>query len=133
MPSPLWSSARQATKRWSGPGSTNLLLNSALQDPHMSCCVPDPWLGSQIIQRTLSSDAAPAIVPLVNANITYRGSINTLLTLLLPCCFLVQGFKNHTNTCKLAFLNTSYLLNCHFSTNKGSSSQLRGSLPSFCC
>lgn len=130
------SGAQQGKRSNAGlvPMSTNLLLNSALQEPHMSCCVPDPWLSSQITQRTLSSWCHASNFPSYICKRNYRGSKNTLLTLLPPCCFLAQGFKNYKNTRKLAFLNTSYLLNCHFSTiNKGSSSQLRGSLPSFCC
>lgn len=38
-----------------GPSSTNLLLNSAVQEPHRSCYIPDSWLISQIGWRTLPS------------------------------------------------------------------------------
>lgn len=117
-----------------GPRSTNLPLNSALQEPHRSCSVPDPWLSSQIRQRTLSSWCHASNFPPCICKHNYWGSINTLPTSLPPCCFPAQGFKSHTNTPQIRILNTSYLLNCHFSTiNKGSSSQLRGSLPSFRC
>lgn len=95
------------------------------------------WLRAELTERTENSSqqmSRQQFSLLYMQMQSYWGYIKTLLILLLPCYFLAQGFRNHTNVLWISILNTSHVLNRHYTTNSTdfflSPSQLKGSLPS---
>lgn len=59
---------RRVSRHWYGAGSTNLLLNSAVQEPHRSRCVPDCELSSEGTEDSSQQMSRQQFSPLVYAD-----------------------------------------------------------------